>query len=171
MTSISLYGTHGQVDEKHPAPAHGHPKDRRIDLKQIQAGLGVAADGGIPVFHHLVGDSKLLSHTNVTAIIRANVTFLAPLAASRVPDGLLAGLDPAEAAFVKYTAERDENARFWDRGTYRVCEDTKDLTGARKKDPVHQVRRILVYSSANATGRSTRPPTTPTPPPLAGTPC
>ena len=30
----------------------GHPKDRRPDLKQIQTGLAVAADGGIPVFHH-----------------------------------------------------------------------------------------------------------------------
>src|SRR6266511_4094131 len=36
MTSISLYGAYDQVDEDHPAPAYGHPKDRRTDLKQIQ---------------------------------------------------------------------------------------------------------------------------------------
>jgi hypothetical protein len=51
MTSISLYGAYDQVDEDHPAPAYGHPKDRRTDLKQIQAGIAVAADGAIPVLH------------------------------------------------------------------------------------------------------------------------
>jgi len=29
----------------------GHPQDRRLDLKQIQAGLAVTGNGGIPVFH------------------------------------------------------------------------------------------------------------------------
>src|SRR6266498_140006 len=51
MTSISLYGAYDQVDEDHPAPAYGHPKDRRTDLKQIQAGIAVAADGAIPLLH------------------------------------------------------------------------------------------------------------------------
>jgi hypothetical protein len=27
--------------------AYGHPKDRRVDLKQIQAGLGISADGAV----------------------------------------------------------------------------------------------------------------------------
>ncbi|HET6954026.1 MAG TPA: IS1634 family transposase [Acidimicrobiales bacterium] len=180
MTSISLYGAYDNSDEDYPAPAYGHPKDRRTDLKQIQAGMAVAADGGIPVFHRvydggagevaqvvdtmralkdiagprgflLVGDSKLISHTNVTAMADAHVTFIAPLAASRVPAGLFASLDPAEATFVDYIAERDENTPLWYRGSYRVTEDTMDLAGPRKKDIVHRLRRILVYSSANAT--------------------
>ena len=108
MTSISLYGAYDSVDADHPAPAYGHPKDRRTDLKQIQAGIGVVADGGIPVFHRaydggageiaqvvdtmnalramagprsflLIGDSKLISYTNVTAMVDAGVTFIAPL--------------------------------------------------------------------------------------------
>ncbi|MDT4990868.1 MAG: hypothetical protein QOH97_760 [Actinoplanes sp.] len=137
---------------------------RLSDLKQIQAGLAVTADGGIPVFARaydgnaaeiaqvtdtmralqtlaalhrflLVGDSKLVSYTNVTAMNTEHVTFIAPLAASRVPDGLFTGLDPRQAAFVEYVAERDENTRFFDRGSYRVCEDTMDLTGPRKKTP------------------------------------
>ena len=137
MTSISLYGAYDQVDADHPAPAYGHPKDRRTDLKQIQAGIAVAADGAIPVLHRaydggagevaqvvdtmnrlktlagprsflLVGDSKLISYTNVTAMIDAQVTFIAPLAASRVPDGLFAGLDRATATVVDYIADRDE---------------------------------------------------------------
>ncbi len=97
MTSISLYGAYPEPDEEYPAPRWGHPKDRRPDLKQVQAGLAVAADGGIPVFHHaydggagevaqvtgamtalkkiagprtflLVGDSKLISWANAAAM-------------------------------------------------------------------------------------------------------
>jgi transposase len=184
MTSISLYGAYDSIDEQHPAPAYGHPKDRRTDLKQIQAGMAVTADGGIPVFHRaydgnaaeiaqvtdtmrslqklaaarsflLVGDSKLISYTNVTAMNGAQVTFIAPLGASRVPDGLFAGLDPARATLVDYLPERDEDTLPWHRDTYRVTEDTMDLAGPRKKDPVVTLRRILVHSSANATAQAT----------------
>jgi len=179
MTSFSLYGAYPVTDEEHPAPAYGHPKDRRTDLKQIQAGIAVSADGGIPVFHRaydggagevaqvvdtmnqlrtlaeprsflLVGDSKLISYTNVTAMSDAQVTFIAPLGAARVPDRLFAGLDRAGTVAVDYIAGRDEQKPFFDRGCYRVCEDTMDLAGPRKKDPTHRLRRILVYSSANA---------------------
>src|SRR6266508_2970999 len=37
MTSISLYGAYRDTDDDYPAAAFGHPKDRRTDLKQIQA--------------------------------------------------------------------------------------------------------------------------------------
>src|SRR6266545_4139029 len=97
MTSISLYGAYRDTDDDYPAAAFGHPKDRRTDLKQIQAGLAVTTDGAIPVFARaydgnaaeisqvtdtmyalqalaasrsflLVGDSKLISYANVTAM-------------------------------------------------------------------------------------------------------
>jgi len=74
-------------------PRFGHLKDRRPELKQVQTGLGVTGDGGVPVFHRaydggagevaqvagamralrklagqrhllLVGDSKLVSYAN-----------------------------------------------------------------------------------------------------------
>jgi transposase len=183
MTSISLYGSYPNTDDDCPAPAFGHPKDRRTDLKQIQAGLAVSADGGIPIFARvydgnaaevaqvtdtmralqalaaprrflLAGDSKLISYTNVSAMNTEQVTFIAPLAASRVPDGLFAGLDPRQATFVEYVAERDENTRQIVPDTYRVDEDTMDLAGPGKKDPVHTLRRILVYSTANATAQA-----------------
>ena len=51
LTSISLYGAYSQADLEYPAPRWGHPKDRRPDLRQIQTGLAVSGDGGIPVFH------------------------------------------------------------------------------------------------------------------------
>jgi hypothetical protein len=51
MTSISLYGAYEQTEDEFAAPKFGHLKDRRPDLQQIQAGLAVTADGGVPVFH------------------------------------------------------------------------------------------------------------------------
>lgn len=52
MTSISLYGSYPSPDPDHIEARFGHPKDRRPDLKQVQAGFGVSADGGIPTWHH-----------------------------------------------------------------------------------------------------------------------
>ena len=182
MTSISLYGAYPESDGEYPAPRWGHPKDRRPDLKQIQTGLAVAADGGIPVFHHaydggaaevaqvagamtalkkiagprtflLVGDSKLISYTNAAAMNAQDVGFVAPLAASRVPAGLFAALPPGAGAAVDYVAGRDAGKPAAVRGSYRVLEDGgMDLPGPRKADPPVHLRRILVYSSANAAG-------------------
>ncbi len=187
MTSISLYGSYADSDPAYPAPAYGHPKDRRTDLKQIQAGIAVSGDGGIPIWHRaydggagevaqvvdamsrlktlagprgflLVGDSKLISYGNVTAMIDGAVTFIAPLAAARVPAGLFAGLDHAAATIVDYIADRDEDKLPWHRGAYRVTEDVMTLSGPRKKDPVHALRRVLVHSTANqqAAGKARR---------------
>ena len=180
MTSISLYGAYPDADEEYPAPRWGHPKDRRPDLKQVQAGLAVAGDGGIPVFHRaydggagevaqvtgamtalkkiagprtflLVGDSKLISCANAAAMAAAQVTFVAPLAAARVPTGLFAALPAGAGTEVDYTAGRDAGKPAAARASYRVAEDDgMDLRGPRKSDPVVHLRRILVYSSANA---------------------
>jgi transposase len=180
MTSVSLHGAYDEVQAGFPAPGWGHPKDRRTDLKQIQAGIAVAGDGGVPIFHQaydggageisqvveamqrlraltgprrflLVGDSKLLSYGNITAMTDAGVGFIAPLAAARVPAGLFAALDPATAVPVDYTALRDAGKPADRRGAYRVVEDVMDIPGPRKRDPVHQLRRVLVHSTANQT--------------------
>ncbi|HEV3294867.1 MAG TPA: DUF4277 domain-containing protein, partial [Streptosporangiaceae bacterium] len=183
LTSVSLYGAYPKADLEYPAPRWGHPKDRRPDLKQIQAGLAVSGDGGIPVFHRpysggagevaqvvgamtalkqiagprpflLVGDSKLISYTNAAAMGAQGVGFVAPLAAARVPTGLFAALPPGAGAAVDYTAERDAGKPAA-RGGYRVLEDGgMDLPGPRKSDPPVHLRRILVYSPANADGQA-----------------
>src|SRR5205814_1750059 len=49
MTSVSVYGAYPDPEGEFPGARGGHPKDRRPDLKQIQAGLAVSGDGGIPV--------------------------------------------------------------------------------------------------------------------------
>ena len=155
MTSISLYGAYPDADEEYPAPRWGHPKDRRPDLKQVQAGLAVAGDGGIPVFHRaydggagevaqvtgamtalkkiagpctflLVGDSKLISYANAAAMAAAQVTFVAPLAAARVPAGLFAALPAGAGTEVDYTARRDAGKPAAARASYRVAGGRRD---------------------------------------------
>ncbi|HWO62082.1 MAG TPA: IS1634 family transposase [Umezawaea sp.] len=184
MTSISLYGAYEHPDDEHPAPKFGHPKDRRVDLQQIQAGLAVTGDGGIPVFHRaydggagevaqvveamtalrtmaaprdflLIGDSKLLSYNNIAAMIESGVEFIAPASKTYVRAAELAALDLAAAAVVDYTAERDVGKPADRRGRWRVLQDTMTVSGKRKKDPVLTLRRVFVHSTARARAAAT----------------
>jgi transposase len=183
MTSISLHGAYEDPDTGYPMVRFGHPKDRRTDLKQIQAGLAVTADGAVPLLHRaisggagevsqvvdtmhalqqlaarpdflLLGDSKLLSYDNVAAMNTAGVRFVAPAAASSVKPAVYLAQDPAAATEVEYTAERDTGKPANQRGSYRVVEDTAFVwKGRRKSDPPQELRRVLVHSSANADAR------------------
>jgi transposase len=184
MTSISLYGAYDGPEEGFIAPRFGHPKDRRPDLKQVQTGLGVSGDGGVPVFHRaydggagevaqvagamralrqlagkrrflLVGDSKLVSYANLRAIMDAKVDFIAPASKTYVPAKVLAALDVQTAAPVDYIAERDAAKPPDLRGSYRVVEDTMTICGRRTTDPVLRVRRVFVWSSARAGAAAT----------------
>ncbi len=53
MTSISLFGAYPDLEDGFAQPRWGHPKDRRVDLRQIQTGFGVTADGALPIFHRV----------------------------------------------------------------------------------------------------------------------
>ncbi len=150
MTSVSLYGAYEQTEEDYPAPRFGHPKDRRVDLKQIQAGLAVTGDGGVPIFHRaydggagevaqvvgamtaltkmaapreflLVGDSKLVSYTNVAAMITSGVEFIAPASKTYTSAETLAALDLDSAT----------------------------------EDPTFTLRRVFVHSTARAQAAAT----------------
>ncbi len=182
--SVSLYGAYEQTEDDYPAPKFGHPKDRRVDLKQIQAGIAATGDGGIPVFHRaydggagevaqvvgamtalkkmatpqeflLIGDSKLVSYDNVSAMIASGVGFIAPASKTYVSADVLAALDLGSATVVDYTAQRDAGKPAAERGTWRVTEDTMPLTGKRKKDPLHTLRRVFVHSTARAAAAAT----------------
>lgn len=179
MTSISLYGAYPHTDDEFATPRFGHPKDRRPDLKQVQAGLAVTGDGGVPAWHRafdggagevsqvvgamtalrtmagprqflLVGDSKLISYGNVADMIAAGVEFIAPASKTYVPATVLARLDIATATEVDYVAERDTDTSVESRGRWRVVEDTMALAGPRKTDPVASVRRVFVHSTTRA---------------------
>jgi transposase len=183
MTSMSMFGDYEQQDGGFPQVRYGHPKDRRVDLKQVQAGIAVSGDGGIPIFHRaydggaaevsqivgamtalrkiagrkeflLVGDSKLISHGNVGAMSEAGVSFIAPAAAAKIPRQFYAGLMVADAVEVDYSPERDAHLPVGQRDRYRVAEDVFELPGRRKRDPVHRLRRILVHSTGNARGQA-----------------
>ena len=179
MTSISLHGAFEELDENYPALKYGHPKDRRHDLKQVQAGLAVTADGAVPVFHRvydgnasevtqvvttmtalttmaaprdflLIGDSKLVSYSNLVAMTDAGVSFLAPASKTYVPADVLAALDIHASVEVDHVAGRDLGKPASQRGRLRVIEDTMTLAGPRKKDPVLTLRRVFVHSTARA---------------------
>lgn len=179
MTSISLYGAYDHAEQDFIEPRYGHPKDRRPDLKQVQTGLGVLGDAAVPVFHRayhggagevaqvvpaiealkalagerrflVVGDSKLVSYTNLAAIAAADVTFIAPASKIYVPAALLGAQDFEAATPVDYIAERDRHKDPDKRGTYKVTEDTMVLTGPRKTDPHLSLRRVFVWSSVRA---------------------
>jgi len=101
----------------------------------------------------LAGDSKLISYTNAAAMKAEGVGFVAPLAAARVPAGLFAALPAGAGTAVDYAPARDAGKPAAARGSYRVMEDGgMDLPGPRKTDPPVHLRRILVYSTANADG-------------------
>jgi transposase len=184
MTSMSVHGTYPEPeqDAHYPVIGYGHPKDRRVDLKQVQAGLAVSADGGIPVHARVFGggaaevgqvvaamrdlskmageqrflmvaDSKLVSYANITALLAAGVEFIAPVPAAQVKDEVYASLDLDQAPVVDWVPDRDAGKPPVEREVYRVLEDVHTLAGPRKRDPVLQVRRILVHSTANAKGQ------------------
>ena len=178
MTSTSLFGARASPDHDCIEPRFGHPKDRRPDLLQVQAGLAVSADGGIPLWHRaydggagevaqvvpamealsklaserrflMAGDSKLVSCQNLRAITEAEVSFIAPASKAYVGAGVLAACDFDAAVPVDYLAQRDAGKPPAQRGSYRVAEDTMVLAG-KKADPDLELRRVFVWSSARA---------------------
>jgi len=179
MTSISLFGAYEATEEAFAEPRFGHPKDRRPDLRQVQTGLGVTADGGVPIFHRaydggagevsqvipamealaniagerrfmVVGDSKLISYANLAAMVGAGVEFVAPASKTYVDGPTLAACDYESATAVDYVAERYVAKPEAERGGYRVIEDTMVVTGVRKADPVLRLRRVFVWSGARS---------------------
>jgi transposase len=184
MTSISMHGEYEQVEEGFAAPRFGHPKDRRPDLKQVQAGIAVTGDGGVPVFHRafdggagevgqvigvmkalqelastrrmlIVGDSKLISYANLAAMDADGVGFVAPASKTYVPAAQLSGLSVEQATKVGYVAQRDQGKPADRRGTWHVVEDTMSLAGPRNRAPVLVLRRIFVHSCARAQAAAT----------------
>ncbi|MFC4016316.1 IS1634 family transposase [Nonomuraea purpurea] len=179
MTSISLHGDYDDAEPGYARPRFGHPKDRRPDLKQVQAGIAVSGDGAIPVFHRaydgaagevgqvigamqglqklagpqrmlMIGDSKLVSYANLAAMIAGGVAFIAPASKHYVSAETLAGQKISAATRVDYVAARDEGKPVERRGVWHVRDDVMTLAGPRKKDPVLTLRRVFVHSSARA---------------------
>lgn len=180
MTSISLYGDYDTLAEGFAEPSYGHPKDRRVDLKQIQTGIAVTSDGGVPVFHRgfdgragevnqvvgameslramcgerrflMVGDTKLVSYANLAALTDACMTFIAPASKLYVGADVLAAAAKRRSRPVDYVAQRDEHKASADRGRYRVVEDRWEMAPPKgRTGRPVKLRRVFVWSSADA---------------------
>ncbi|HET8659715.1 MAG TPA: hypothetical protein VFM55_12040 [Micromonosporaceae bacterium] len=87
MTSMSMYGAYERVDEAFPMPRFGHPKDRRPDRGQVQTGIAVAADGGVPVFHRVYdgGAGEVAQVVPMMKALRQIATTRRLLVVGRVP--------------------------------------------------------------------------------------
>ncbi len=100
----------------------------------------------------MVGDSKLVSYPNLSAMVAARVSFIAPASKTYVDQATLAEKDVEAATPVDYVAERDEAKAPEDRGRFRVSEDVMALGGKAKAkaDPILRLRRVFVWSSARS---------------------
>jgi transposase len=98
----------------------------------------------------MVGDSTLVSYTNLAAMIDAKVSFVAPASKTYVAADVLAACDVDAALPVDYVAERDADKAEEERGTYRVSEATMVIKGKNKSEPDLHLRRVFVWSSVRA---------------------
>jgi Domain of unknown function (DUF4277) len=182
MTSISVYGAYEDPEAGFAAPRWGKPKDRRPDLKQVQTGLAVSGDGGVPVWHRaydggagevaqvvgamtalrelagergllLVGDSKLLWRGNIIAMHQARVGFIAPAAKPYLPAARLGALDPKAATAVDYVAERDQGSPAEQRGSYRAWRAPSPWPASARPTPTWPSA-----ACSSGPGRGPRPP-------------
>ena len=70
LTSVELYGAYelglpeGETPPT-PMPAYGHTKSGRKNVKQIQLGLNVTSDGGVPVGHRPLNGNAAESKTHL----------------------------------------------------------------------------------------------------------
>ena len=90
-----------------------------------------------------MGDSKLVSYTNLAAMVKAEVDFIAPASKTYVDAATLAAQNLDTATAVDYVADRDRHKDRDARGIYKVAEDTMVLTGANKADPALKLRRVF----------------------------
>jgi len=102
--------------------------------QQIQTGIAVSGDGGVPVFHRAV-DGGAGEVSQVVPAMQALQRLAGPARVLMIGD---------------YVAARDAGKDPEQRGRWHVREDVMTLAGPRERDPVFTLRRILVHSSARA---------------------
>ena len=87
---------------------------------------------------------------NIAALLKAEVSFIAPVPAAQVKDGVYAALDLEQDTVVDWVPARDAGKDPAEWEVYRVLEAVHTLAGPRKREPQLTLRRILVHSTANA---------------------
>ena len=77
VTSVELFGAY-ETDEEPlpptPRPAYGRTKSGRKNVKQIQQGLSVSGDGGVPVCHQPLDGNAAESKTHIANLKKLDQT-------------------------------------------------------------------------------------------------
>ncbi|MEV0169411.1 hypothetical protein [Nonomuraea fuscirosea] len=108
----------------------------------------------------MVGDCKRISYSNMSMLIDAGVTFIAPLAAAEAADGLIAGFDPVAGWLRELVAARDGQASR-SAAVYHVIEGQMTLNAPGK------IKRLPRPALPRLGGRSCWPPPRRRPAPAA----
>lgn len=183
LTSLFFCGDYPE-DEQDPDFAsitYGYSSRNFSKLKQVRAGCGVSADGGVPIWQKvfngnendvatvvrtlqslkaqaklsdflMIGDSKLLSKENMLAFNRSGLTFLAPAASSKALDAEFLAIASNEFRTLDYLPESQARLPVEQRNTYLGCERQDSL-----RDPdtgeSYIARKLFVISSEERDAR------------------
>jgi transposase len=184
ITGVELFGAYeigsseGQAPPE-PLPAYGRTKSGRKNVKQVQLGLNVTGDGGVPVAHraldgnaaeattHLdnlrrlkeilpkgkllyISDTKLDTPENLLAVAASRGDFLCGGVFS--PDLQRLFLrDRRKLCAVDYCAKSQAHLPAEERDKYKAFETTDRLEGLVHGKPAHlEYRLLFVWSEAKA---------------------
>lgn len=117
------------------------------EISQVDEAMRAIRDLAGPRRFLLVGDRKLVSHRNLTAIDQAGVRFVAPAPRTIVGPAVLAKQDAATAAIVHYTPAREADLFTHQRDLHRVRDGTVTLNGPIAADPPATYRAVFAHSA------------------------
>jgi transposase len=184
LSTVELYGGYeaddtGPGDATAPRPAYGHSKSGRKDLKQIQFGINVTGDGGVPISHrafdgnaaetptHLdnlkrlaellpkgpllyLADTKLDSEENLLTVVAAKGKFLCGGAMTVAMQDLFLSVK-GQLQPLAYCPKSQESLPPEKRDRYQGVEVRRELKGFVKERLVCcRYRLVFVWSESKA---------------------
>jgi transposase len=162
-----------------PFPTYGRTKSGREDVKQIQFGMNVTADGGVPLSHQALDGNTAEARTHVANLLRlrrlvprSRFLYCADTKLD-TPENLIAAVatggeflcagaftKPLQARYrqlraqmkpIAYCPKSHAQRPPEQRDHYQACETTEELTGTFEGRPLRlKYRLIFVHSSAKA---------------------
>jgi transposase len=164
---------------KVPFPTYGRTKSGREDVKQIQFGMNVAADGGVPLSHQALDGNAAEARTHVANLLRlrrllprGRFLYCADTKLD-TPENLIAAVatggqflcagaftKPLQARYrqlrhnmraISYCPNSHAQRPPEERDHYQACETTEELTGTFEGRSLRiKYRLIFLHSSAKA---------------------
>jgi transposase len=165
----------------HPIITYGYSSQKFTDKKQVRMGYGVTSDGSIPIWQKvfdgsqsdattvaktlrslikhaklsdflMIGDSKLLSDSNILAFIESKLKFLAPRSSSSALDKEFLSIPKDQFHPLSYVSDEQLRLPEEQRNTYVGCERTTTITD-HKSHRSYVLRRLFVISSEERDAR------------------